>query len=211
MCKKCFNNNLPVVISGNHSETFLKSSLFRQEPSQAVNLLAIEATDELQNYASKKKLYKLDDNTQVSLRFPTDKFILNEVHISSLDLHIYKIYYSIWWNLHGHFFIKNTESLGSCDDAYSYLRIIWKFDILEATYICYDYANEIQFYTFNPFTDYAPDMWKIVEVHHQDNGHPFTLFSYTYKNVDGKCCLELFIYWIFFFFYKSKRSLMVLH
>ena len=144
--------------------------------------MGIENTDTLDSYVTNRKRYKLDDYNEVAKPFPSNIFILNEIELASIDLNFYKIRNSIWWNSYGYYFIKNILTSGSCDEAYLFLKIAWKFDILAVIFLCFHPFSEIQMYTFNPFTNYAPKPWKQIQTYNQENGHPFTLFKLMYKN-----------------------------
>ena len=163
--------------------------------------MGIEKTDTSDAYVTKRKHYKLDDYKEVSKPFPSNIFILNEIELASIDLNFYKIRNSIWWNSYGYYFIKNIYRPGSCDDAFLFLKIAWKFDLLAVIFMCFDSFSQIQMYTFNPFTNYAPKPWKQIQTYHQTAIHLLCLNSCT-KMVKA----FLFIAGNFFFFFFFTKT-----
>ena len=170
-----------VLIGNKKTDLLLKTFQTSHEPS-IINLIDVNLNDSLDKYEKRQKLFKLDNYNEVLKPFPSKTFVLDELEISQLKLSLYKIYHTIWWNLYGYFFVKNTLAPYDCSDAYSFLKILWDFNILSATFLCYDSTHALQLYTFNPFTNYAPDPWQIAEVYQQENGHPFVLFRYVRAN-----------------------------
>ena len=182
ICRECFSNTgLSVVLIGNHFDSLLKTIVYPYQ-SVTVSLLGIEVTDNLYNFYQKQNLYKLDKYNGALKLFPSKIFVFNEVEPSQLKLLLYKIYYSTWWNLQGYYFIKGTLKYCTGNSVYPYLKILWDFNILLATFVCRDLIGRVEFFTFNPFTNFAPNPWEVVHIDQQENGHPFTVFGFVYEN-----------------------------
>ena len=82
---------------------------------------------------------------------------------------------SIWWNHEALFLIINTDPEPSCQMAEIFLRTLWTFNILFAVYLCRDWNDKVLLYTFNPYTNMAPESWKKVYTHNTYS-EPWTLF-----------------------------------
>ena len=178
------------MIIGNRSDTLLTAFENCPEPV-VISILGIESTDNLNTSNTRQKLYKLDDYNEVAKPFPSEVFILNEIELSSINLHFLKIRNSIWWNLYGYYFIKNTQESDGCNNAHLFLKIAWEFDILNAIFLCSDSSNRIWLYAFNPFMNHAPEPWENEDIYHQENGHPFTVFKLMYISEIKLICNNL--------------------
>lgn len=119
-------------------------------------------------------------------------FIIEEISADYFQLSLYKLKHSLWWNVHGFFFIKNIQAFDSCKSAYFFLKMIWELNILNAVFLCHDLNVGITLYTFNPYSASAPQVWKKVENYVQENGHPFTLFKIL-DHAIGKCLENVYV------------------
>lgn len=116
-------------------------------------------------------------------------FIIAEIDLPSLKLALHKLKESIWWNVYGFFTIQKIQ-LNSCNEAYDYLKVIWSFKILSTIFVCKGLDSRIELHTFNPYSDYAPVVWKKYDASKQVNGHPFYLFKYDHTDFDGRFSFE---------------------
>ncbi|XP_031782142.1 uncharacterized protein LOC103315653 [Nasonia vitripennis] len=71
---------------------------------------------------------------------------------------------SKFWNLEAIFFLIDENPKNSCLNVPHTFLVAWRYNILHAIYICYTANDEIYFYNFNPYMDYAPKPWKKADV-----------------------------------------------
>ena len=174
---KCFPDyNKSIILSGNwtnYKKRFVFLSFF-----QPIYLLGIDETDTLETYKTQIKRYNLHDHdtTEIS-RFGAKKFVVDEININAFELVINKLKYSKWWNIHGFFLIKYTDTFNSCKFYSYWLTKIWEFDVSNAVFLCQNSFFEICLFTFNPYSAKAPKFWQNIESVRQKNGHLLTIFS----------------------------------
>lgn len=134
-------------------------------------------TDDLGYFSTKSIYYKLNPSSPNYMPFAAANFIISGVNLTLLRLAIHELRESIWWNLEGNYFVEDTTKIGSCSTAYQVLKIVWKFDILYAIFVCFEYDGKLSAYTFNPYTDFASNIWIESANHEQENGHTFVIFK----------------------------------
>lgn len=160
--------------------TDLNHNLLLKLSSQPVYLVKSKETDNLVEYKPEVKRYLTDFNDTALKNAPTGKFIMEEITIEFLEQTLYRLKKSLWWNIEGFFFIKNVQTVNSCELAHSFFEIIWKFNILNVVFLCDDAKFGISLYSFNPYTPVAPKFFRILDNYEQNNGYLFTLL----KNVN---------------------------
>lgn len=60
---------------------------------------------------------------------------------------------SVLWNARGIFFFINEDPESYCTNTNHTLIEAWRFNILQAIYVCLDERKSTQYYTINPFTN----------------------------------------------------------
>ncbi|CAD6225345.1 GSCOCG00005632001-RA-CDS, partial [Cotesia congregata] len=92
-----------------------------------------------------------------------DLFIATiENSVDELKKMLHQLKFSRWWDIMMPHFIINGSDNG-CKHASTALKMIWRMNILNGYYICFDFKRKPFIYTFNPYSSRAPDQWKIVE------------------------------------------------
>ena len=137
-------------------------------------LLGIKQTSDLIKRDKKFKRYATDDNTITKL-LPVNRFLIVEVNVESFRQILYNLKSSVYWNIYGQFFIKNTE-VNSCMSAYLFLKTAWEFNILSAIFFCNDLKYGSSLYTFNPYSEKTTNFWVKIGSYKQENGHFLTMF-----------------------------------
>ncbi|XP_074095868.1 uncharacterized protein LOC141525326 isoform X2 [Cotesia typhae] len=81
--------------------------------------------------------------------------------LQEIERILHKFNESPWWNVNILFYILSGSKNG-CNDAEQVLKMAWKLNILNCYFVCFDFKQEPFVFTFNPYSKYAPDPWKIV-------------------------------------------------
>ncbi|XP_044596662.1 uncharacterized protein LOC123273318 [Cotesia glomerata] len=55
-----------------------------------------------------------------------------------------------------------SGSKNNCNDAEQVLKTVWKMNIRNCYFVCFDSEQTPFVFTFNPYSKYAPDQWKTV-------------------------------------------------
>ena len=181
-----FKDNKSVVAIGDFSKISLNKFQSKSK-FPALNLIGIQFLVKCEKYNEKEKVYNIRDiDFEDDLPVPETNFVMINLNISLLELGLQKIKNSRLWNQGGRYIIDNTSSKDSCKNATTFLTMFWKFEILSVIFVCRNAIDDIQFYTYNPFTSRAPDIWTKYQTMKQKNGHPLTLFKHTYNQSEGK-------------------------
>lgn len=173
---KCYGNNSNyIVIAVNSSKHFLKNQI---KKVRVLSLVGLNHSEVLNSNALEfhSEWYALKYFEAISKPFPANLFLITEINLSFLKRTLAKLKNSIWWNVYGFFIIQLTE-VNTCKEAYAYLSLIWKFNVLNVIYLCLDKNFQTESYTFNPYSSEAPKEWFKIESTFQENGHPLTLFK----------------------------------
>ncbi|KAG8038233.1 hypothetical protein G9C98_006560 [Cotesia typhae] len=93
------------------------------------------------------------------------------------------------WNIVSIFFFIEAEG-NYCQNASQVLQLLWKFDLLSSFYFCIEPNNEIMLYTYNPYTNRAPDSWTEVNTNDKLNNR-WTLYKQLYIPNDKEVCQSL--------------------
>ncbi|XP_044588911.1 uncharacterized protein LOC123268094 [Cotesia glomerata] len=93
------------------------------------------------------------------------------------------------WNIVSIFFF--IEAGGNyCQNASQVLQLLWKFDLLSSFYFCIEPNNDIMLYTYNPYTNRAPDSWTEVNTNDKPDSQ-WTLYKQLYLPHDKGVCQNL--------------------
>ncbi|XP_044587907.1 uncharacterized protein LOC123267379 [Cotesia glomerata] len=93
------------------------------------------------------------------------------------------------WNIVSVFFF--IEAGGNyCQNASQVLQLLWKFDLLSSFYFCIEPNNDIMLYTYNPYTNRAPDSWTEVNTDDKPDSR-WTLYKQLYISNDKGVCQSL--------------------
>ena len=149
-------------------------------------LLEVNKCEKSDDFTTQRK-YKLDTSEAGFRLSPAHKVIITNVDLLYLKSTLYRFKHTLWWNTNAYYIIDNSEQIHSCLDAYYVLKTMWDFDILDAAYVCHNFNNDIDFYTFNPFINHASLIWIEVHTYEQEHVHPFTLFKLK-PQLKGKLC-----------------------
>ncbi|XP_011501314.1 PREDICTED: uncharacterized protein LOC105364966 [Ceratosolen solmsi marchali] len=80
----------------------------------------------------------------------------------------------------------------NCQNAYIFLQITWRFNILSAVYLCRDLKFGLKLYTHNPYSKSASKFWIKNATYVEKNGELFTLFVNAEQEVDRSLmCQEI--------------------
>ncbi|CAG5078036.1 Protein of unknown function [Cotesia congregata] len=93
------------------------------------------------------------------------------------------------WNLVSIFFFIEAEG-NNCQNASQVLQLLWKFELLSSFYFCIEPHNDIMLYTYNPYTNRAPDSWTEVDADDKPDSR-WTLYKQLYTPNDKKVCQSL--------------------
>ncbi|CAG5080962.1 Protein of unknown function [Cotesia congregata] len=93
------------------------------------------------------------------------------------------------WNIVSIFLFIEAEG-NYCQNASQVLQLLWKFDLLSSFYFCIEPNNDIMLYTYNPYTNRAPDLWTEVNTDDKPNNW-WTLYKQLYIPKDEGVCQSL--------------------
>ncbi|XP_057334292.1 uncharacterized protein LOC130673333 [Microplitis mediator] len=77
------------------------------------------------------------------------------------------------------------------DDASKVLQLLWKMDLLESFYVCPQPAHinntKLLLYTYNPFTNWAPQPWReVIDLKNKPDDR-WTLYRQSHRNDETIC------------------------
>ncbi|KAF7998058.1 hypothetical protein HCN44_009456 [Aphidius gifuensis] len=115
-----------------------------------------------------------------------DIIILSIKSSKNLELELSKLKSSPWWSIDSHYFIINTSNT-SCDNAIDYLNTTWHMNLLSSIFMCQEENQQINLYTYNPYTNWAPSSW-----HHQlQINKTWTLYNRPFNINSNNTCSNL--------------------
>lgn len=141
-----------------------------------MNLFATDMNNTFSEYQRLRETYILNE-THVSQKIiPATGVVIVLSSTEILATILRDMKESIWWNHEALLLIIN-ENANSCQMARVFLRTLWDFNILWATYLCRKRTNQLSLYTFNPYSSLAPIFWRKVDdgILSSEN---FTLFEH---------------------------------
>ncbi|XP_057341254.1 uncharacterized protein LOC130678198 [Microplitis mediator] len=165
----CFaNTSNPIVITENLVETFLKNlPITIKAPVVIIN----------ENFIAKN----------IQLYYPTyPMYILSVSSGKEMLQLLLRLIYSPSWSLKSLFFVI-FETENSCERSLEIFTVLWQVGLLSSIMVCSRTGNETSLYTYNPFTNRAPNPW----VKSNINYLPFTFYNQSFTN-DHKICESLF-------------------
>ncbi|CAG5079112.1 Protein of unknown function [Cotesia congregata] len=110
-------------------------------------------------------------------------FVLSGDSIDGLGKIIREIKSAEIWNPKSLFVIVGTQ----CQDSIDVLKLMWRIEAISSFFICQEKStNETLIFTFNPFSNYAPEPWQQVEIN-GDSKDRWTIFSQFFVN-DAEIC-----------------------
>ncbi|XP_057324499.1 uncharacterized protein LOC130667084 [Microplitis mediator] len=173
LIKLCFADRTnPIVITKDLIDLIYESSRDIDHPS--VNIID-------SNYKAK--------NIQIfNPAYPT--YILSAQSTDELGALLDALKLSPTWSVTSVFFIIGiTEK--SCGGASKMLQILWKLDLISSYFVCHESDNDeiMMLYTYNPFTNQAPEPWVEVETFDKPDNQ-WTLYKQPYSN-DKNICRNL--------------------
>ncbi|CAG5082588.1 Protein of unknown function [Cotesia congregata] len=114
-------------------------------------------------------------------------YILSANSASQLKNLLHVLKSSLTWSIKSVFFIIGTNA-ESCGNASKMLQVLWKLNLISAFYVCYEPNDKesMMLYTYNPFTDRAPEPWVEVESTDRPNDR-WSLYKQPYINDKGAC------------------------
>lgn len=201
----CFTEKAePVVLFGNWSSNLID---LQSESPKIVQIVGLERKESIGDYTRKIKIYKVDPDSEFFIPYPVQKFVIAEVNLSALKLVFHKIKHSIWWNVNGFYIVQNIHVHNSCKNARSLMQIVWEFDILSIVFICHDLVSGFNLYTFNPFNNEAPNVWKRIPAYDREN-QPNTLSLFKRPYDPSKFIFSIFYIKISFLDYNRRLNCM---
>ncbi|CAG5075128.1 Protein of unknown function, partial [Cotesia congregata] len=129
--------------------------------------------------------YQARQITIFNRTYPT--YILPANSASQLKNLLHVLKSSPTWSIKTVFFIIGTN-VESCGNASKMLQVLWKLNLISAFYVCYEPNDKesMMLYTYNPFTNRAPEPW--VEVESTDRPDDrWSLYKQPYTNDKDAC------------------------
>ncbi|XP_057325839.1 uncharacterized protein LOC130667921 [Microplitis mediator] len=122
-------------------------------------------------------------STMMKWHYPNHpSYILSAESDKKLKALLHEIKSSIIWNVESLVFVVEEN----CGKAMKVLRMVWNIEALGSFYVCRDQVNKTTMvYTFNPYTDRAPEPWSRVKKKSKDNR--WTLYRQSFKNDSESC------------------------
>ncbi|XP_057326941.1 uncharacterized protein LOC130668595 [Microplitis mediator] len=164
----CFPDELnPAVITVNLIDIMFEISI-----NEVVNASIVTIDDDF-------------ESTVMKWHYPNHpSYIISAESDRKLKALLHEIKSSIIWNVESLVFVVGEN----CGKAMKVLRMVWDIEALGSFYVCRDQVNKSTLvYTFNPYTDRAPEPWSKVKKKTSDNR--WTLYRQTFKN-DSESCLS---------------------
>ncbi|XP_057333794.1 uncharacterized protein LOC130672985 [Microplitis mediator] len=116
-------------------------------------------------------------------------YILSTDSIDQLQTLLNELKSTPTWSIVSIFFIVGAIE-NNCRNASEVLQILWKMELLSSFYICIEPNNDEMVYTYNPYTNRAPEPWENVEIIDKPNDR-WTLYKQLYSQHDEKFCQSL--------------------
>lgn len=165
MIKLCFSDRTnPIVITKDLIDIIYRDSRDIDHPN--VNIID-------NNYKAK--------NIQIfNPAYPT--YILSAQSTDELGALLNALKLSPTWSITSVFFIIGiTEK--SCGGASKMLQVLWKLDLVSSYFVCHESDKDeiMMLYTYNPFTNQAPEPWVEVETFDKPDSR-WTLYKQPYIN-----------------------------
>ena len=191
--EKCFPHDLDMVVFAGDYRNFV--DWYQNFPATLTfYLIQLSKTKLFERHERLKNVYKLDERVIAKFRFPA-KLVLVSVLPLELKSVMDRLRRSVLWNPRAYFFFIDEDPMGRCLNAITTLEEAWEFNILYATYVCYDDTAAVQYYTFNPFINTTAEAWTVSNVIKDFNinrNHPMTYLKFA-ANSTSKCTYTVYI------------------
>ncbi|XP_057335345.1 uncharacterized protein LOC130674062 [Microplitis mediator] len=174
MC--CANNSNPLIMTSDFIDDYHKvQNPFNFHQNSSVIIINDD--------------FKADKIQGIIPSYPT--YVLSFKSIEKLSSLIKEFRSSVVWSITSKFLVLDTDKESHCANAGKVLGFLWKFDLLESYYLCYDYDKESTIiYTLNPFTNYAPPPWTQIDATEKfddKDSTKWTLYNLRYSNEKNLC------------------------
>ncbi|XP_057323460.1 uncharacterized protein LOC130666464 [Microplitis mediator] len=170
----CFaNTSNPIVITENLVETFHKNlPITIKAPVIIIN----------KNFISK----------DIQLHYPTyPMFILSVSNFREIAELFRMLYFSPLWSQNSKYFVI-FETENSCEHPWEIFAVLDVVQLLSSILVCSRTGNETSLYTYNPFTNRAPDPWVATNMSSSNwRNRLVSLYNQSFTN-DYKICETLF-------------------
>lgn len=175
MLHLCFVDRLStIIVTPDHSD------IFYRETWTGPRLPVIVLDD---NYQPQNSNY----NHAHGARLAT--YVLTANSGTMLQTYLQRFKSSPWWNIESLFFIVDGSDQQICGNVSDFLHAAWKMNLLSVWYLCQQVNTGITLYTFNPFTNYAPQPW--LKIGSDDNSEDrWTLYKQLFQEGKKNCSIK---------------------
>ena len=160
----CFNKNSENLVIMSMLNNTSPGNIFLDFPyvNSPVSIFRVDTNTFFKNYEYNAKMLKLDALNDIRKTYQVTSVIIIVSSIEIFMTVMEGMSGSIWWNHEAYFLVVNNDAISGCNMSNEFLKVIWKFNILFVTYLCKNLNNQLLLYTFNPYADLAPNLWKKV-------------------------------------------------
>ncbi|XP_057320936.1 uncharacterized protein LOC130664835 [Microplitis mediator] len=116
-------------------------------------------------------------------------YILSTDSIDQLQTLLNELKSTPTWSIISIFFIVGSIE-SNCRNASEVLQLLWTMELLSSFYVCIEPNNDKMIYTYNPYTNRAPEPWENVDLIDKPNDR-WTLYKQLYSQNDKKFCQSL--------------------
>lgn len=205
LVQKCFisEEKLLVIVNEGIDEKLI-NNLHRSEEAAIVSIVFSKLSVEDSYSTALKNGNWFQTGKYYRDQWKSKGFLVSALSAVNLQEKLEKLKYTRWWNSAGYFLIfeETIETLASnsiikpsgCSNAYDYLSLAWKYNILSVVFLCKEVDESLMMYSFDPFGhDSAPSPWlKAREMKGRQN-HPWILFKWEKYNGRYKVSITFFL------------------
>ena len=200
------NKTGKLALSGNWTDDDIRplESIF------LITSLYLIGSHETNIFKHHKRLESSLKLTEASLEVKNYPAVTSVLAVSSdadLISTLYLLRNSTLWNYQGFFVIVDKNATSRCESARQFLQTVWSFNILRVVLLCQSATNEIQFYTFNPYSSLAPNFWNRSPKIDIRNNHQWTLFIKSINTKDE--FLGKYFLYVSLCLMKTKKKFLV--
>ncbi|XP_057340080.1 uncharacterized protein LOC130677357 [Microplitis mediator] len=116
-------------------------------------------------------------------------YILSTDSIDQLQTLLNELKSTPTWSIVSIFFIVGSIE-SNCRNASEVLQLLWTMELLSSFYVCIEPNNDKMIYTYNPYTNRAPEPWENVDIIDKPNDR-WTLYKQLFSQNDKKFCQSL--------------------